>query len=187
MALTDKLTAIADAIRGKTGGTEGMTLDTMVSAIKGIESGGGGSNVQVFTGELTTADIPHGSCLYIEHNLGGKKPFIFYMEPADNVFPGYYQYDIVECIILVPFINETRKLITGEEEHTLDKQKAWFNAILMNNTTIGGQNHPQIIESGYRNINYCVAMHDNGFSIGLYRALRAGVTYKYTLVWGVEL
>lgn len=29
MALTDKLTAVADAIRAKTGGTEAMTLDQM--------------------------------------------------------------------------------------------------------------------------------------------------------------
>lgn len=46
MALTDKLTAIADAIRGKTGGTDGMTLDAMVSAIEGISGGGK-------TGEIT--------------------------------------------------------------------------------------------------------------------------------------
>ena len=33
MALTDKLTAIADAIRSKTGTTEAMTLDEMATAI----------------------------------------------------------------------------------------------------------------------------------------------------------
>ena len=42
MALTDKLKAIADAIRGKTGGTESLTLDQMVTEIAGIEAGGGG-------------------------------------------------------------------------------------------------------------------------------------------------
>ena len=41
MALTDKLTAIADAIRGKTGGTEALTLDQMPTEIAGIETGGG--------------------------------------------------------------------------------------------------------------------------------------------------
>ena len=41
MALTDKLTAIANAIRGKTGGTEAMTLDQMATEIAGIETGGG--------------------------------------------------------------------------------------------------------------------------------------------------
>lgn len=40
MALTDKLTAIADAIRGKTGGTEKMTLDEMATAVEEIDIGG---------------------------------------------------------------------------------------------------------------------------------------------------
>ena len=38
MALTDKLTAIADAVRAKTGGTELLTLDAIASAISGIQS-----------------------------------------------------------------------------------------------------------------------------------------------------
>ena len=39
MALIDKLTAIADAIRSKTGTTESMTLDEMVTAIANITTG----------------------------------------------------------------------------------------------------------------------------------------------------
>ena len=39
MALTDKLTTIADAIRSKTGTTEPMTLDEMVTAIANITTG----------------------------------------------------------------------------------------------------------------------------------------------------
>ena len=41
MALTDKLTAIADAIRGKTGKSDSMTLDQMPTEIAGIQAGGG--------------------------------------------------------------------------------------------------------------------------------------------------
>lgn len=40
MLLTDKLKAIADAIRGKTGSTDPLTLDEMPSAIEGISGGG---------------------------------------------------------------------------------------------------------------------------------------------------
>ena len=40
MALTDKLKAIADAVRAKTGGTALLTLDEIVSAIRGISGGG---------------------------------------------------------------------------------------------------------------------------------------------------
>lgn len=39
MALTDKLTAIANAIRSKTGKTEAMTLDEMVTEILNITTG----------------------------------------------------------------------------------------------------------------------------------------------------
>ena len=39
MALTDKLTAIANAIRAKTGSTEPMTLDEMATAIANITTG----------------------------------------------------------------------------------------------------------------------------------------------------
>lgn len=43
MALTDKLTAIADAIRAKTGKTESLTLDQMPTEISSITTGGGSS------------------------------------------------------------------------------------------------------------------------------------------------
>ena len=43
MALTDKLTAIADAIRAKTGKTDSMTLAQMPTEIMGITTGGGTS------------------------------------------------------------------------------------------------------------------------------------------------
>ncbi len=46
MALTDKLTAIADAIRTKTGKTGELTLDQMVTEITGIQGGGGGYSIE---------------------------------------------------------------------------------------------------------------------------------------------
>ena len=45
MALVEKLSAIADAIRYKTGKTDSLTLDQMVEEIEGIETGGGGGDV----------------------------------------------------------------------------------------------------------------------------------------------
>ena len=47
MALTDKLIAIADAIREKTGHTESMTLDEMAIEISNISAGSGGSSGDV--------------------------------------------------------------------------------------------------------------------------------------------
>ena len=48
MALIDKLTNIAEAIRGKTGGTELLTLDEMATAISSI-TGAGGADIHIET------------------------------------------------------------------------------------------------------------------------------------------
>lgn len=57
MALTSKLTNIAEAIRSKTGGTDALTLDGMAAAIAAIEAGGGGGFV---TGTFTLASNTTG-------------------------------------------------------------------------------------------------------------------------------
>ena len=48
MKLIDKLTAIGDAIRTKTGGTEELTLDQMVEQIAGFSGGGTSGNTSMF-------------------------------------------------------------------------------------------------------------------------------------------
>ena len=56
MALTDKLSAIGNAIRAKTGGTELLTLDAMPNEIASIETGGGGEiQPMVLTGDQNYA------------------------------------------------------------------------------------------------------------------------------------
>lgn len=64
MALTDKLTAIADAIRAKTGETGKMTLEQMPAKIGGISGGGGGGGFDTsqmascfFTGDMSSIDF----------------------------------------------------------------------------------------------------------------------------------
>lgn len=56
MALTDKLTAIADAIRAKTGKENKLTLDQMPVEIAGIETGGGNNDAirRLVDGTLTS-------------------------------------------------------------------------------------------------------------------------------------
>lgn len=57
MALTDKLTAIADAIRSKGGTTDQLTLAGMVDAINAIQTGGGSGGGQAFQcGTVVSAD-----------------------------------------------------------------------------------------------------------------------------------
>ena len=96
MALTNKLTAIADAIRGKTGKSEEMTLDQMAIEIAGI-SGGGGGGLAYDMGEFVLDSDTH--YLYtskgdgIPHELGETPDFIlvwtddFADLSADNLNP----------------------------------------------------------------------------------------------------
>lgn len=77
MALTDKLTAIADAIRAKGGTTEQLTLAGMVDAINAIQTGSGGAGLAYDMGEFVLeADSNSNPPIYISHNFGEKPGFI---------------------------------------------------------------------------------------------------------------
>ena len=94
MALIEKLTAVADAIRGKTGGTEKLTLDGMATAIAGMEAGGGGGLAYdmgefVLDTDANQVKTTNG----IPHNLGDVPDFVliwtddFADLSAENVSP----------------------------------------------------------------------------------------------------
>lgn len=70
MALTEKLTNIADAIRTKTGSADKLTLDGMATAIAGIQTGGGsgGGTSGIYMAKVTLAENAHS--FEIVHNLG---------------------------------------------------------------------------------------------------------------------
>ena len=71
------LTGIADAIRGKTGGTDKMNPVEMASAIEGISAGGGAS--KLFITEVTPESQIKKSTtpLTITHDLGVMPQFVF--------------------------------------------------------------------------------------------------------------
>lgn len=95
MALTDKLTAIADAIRGKTGKTEEMTLDQMATEIGEIEAGGGalpdGVSNMTYGEFIPASDV---STMTIEHGLG-EKPHIVALWATGEMKPAQFALCIV--------------------------------------------------------------------------------------------
>lgn len=54
MSVNEKMTAIADAIRAKTGGTDLLTLDGMAAAISAIQAGGG--DIWIQSGEIVRVE-----------------------------------------------------------------------------------------------------------------------------------
>ena len=62
MSVNSKMTALADEIRGKTGRTDTLTLDEMITAVGNIEAGSGGLNTSDAT--ATAGDILSGKTAY---------------------------------------------------------------------------------------------------------------------------
>ena len=80
----EKMTALANAIRSKTGGTDLLTLDGMAEAVNGLSIGGGG-DLTVRTGTITLAEDV-SETYYLEHNCGFKpKIFICKTNVASSV------------------------------------------------------------------------------------------------------
>ncbi len=94
MALTDKLSAIADAIRGKTGKSGELTLDQMAEEIAGIETGGGSDN---FSFVCDNYEI-HATIIAVGANT------VTNLSTMKSYFRGVlgFDYDPVSCTLLTP-------------------------------------------------------------------------------------
>lgn len=83
MALINKLTAIGDAIRSKTGTTAELSLDDMVTAINSITSGSNGlQSVKVQSYNSTTFDISN----FVE---GDENFLLFFTFMSSSTGSGY--------------------------------------------------------------------------------------------------
>lgn len=92
MALTSKLTAIADAIRSKTGGTKAMTLDEMVTAINSISGGGGDMPAgisKIAFGEYAVASDFTTTRQTVTHGLGVVPDLVFFYYDGGNIATTY--------------------------------------------------------------------------------------------------
>ena len=93
MALTDKLTAIADAIREKTGKTERMMLSEMAYEISTIQVGGGYDfskmyNVSLEIPAYTTATFKTSSSsgMFVEHTeTTSRRPSDYVPSPTNMI------------------------------------------------------------------------------------------------------
>ena len=185
MALTDKLTAIADAIRGKTGGTEGMTLDAMVSAIEAIEAGGGSiPGVTVIKGTYTHLNAT--SVLYIEHNIGEIRPFMFYMKAKTTKVQavGDSVYSVV-CGVPTLDADTVSYLKDGVETTANIPIPAYCKVQSFSSWSPGDVGTPTVLDNSTTSASsYQIKMWPNGFSVGLYLGLLKEYEYEYTLIYG---
>ena len=107
MALTDKLTAIGDAIRYKTGGTSTLTLSEMPNAIKSIEGGGSSG------GETNTSLWTNGSWEEIQNVLNR-----YYTEEISDLSPYFKIGDKRQ--ITISAIEAGTNLTDAHEETVID-------------------------------------------------------------------
>lgn len=116
MALTDKLSAIANALRSKTGGTGQMTLDEIAAEIQGLSVGSGGESVApenasswmvgnwVLNG--TGAEATKSRCYYTKKMASG-------VAVTNNTS--------IEFRTIAASINSSGKVIAVSSEKTLSK------------------------------------------------------------------
>ncbi len=124
MALTDKLTAIADAIRARTGSTEQMTLDQMPLEIAGIEGGGGMDDAEVVFEQqnaVVTEFLCESDMTYTNENYDSLSAISKYTaEGVVNDDPEGYELNIAEAGKLY-FTDESDTRYSWEEDVIVGK------------------------------------------------------------------
>ena len=115
MSVNEKMTAIADAIRGKTGKTEKLTLDQMPLEISSIVSGGGGddsyNNPWV---SYETAEIEIG-----ENNVTNVEEAIEFMKSASGL-------DVVDDFVILNNPTTYNQLVSKVYGRMVGSQQAGY-------------------------------------------------------------
>lgn len=90
-SVNEKMTAIANAVRGKTGGTEPLTLDGMAAAIAGIQTGGGSGVVE--SGTFTVDKDSIGVVIPVSK----KCSFLVIWYPLTEIPGPFSAYNLICC------------------------------------------------------------------------------------------
>ena len=131
MALTDKLSAIGDAIREKTGKTDLMTLDAMPAEIASITTGGGGGEdepivltgsgqyrfayngwnwfIEKYKDKITTENLTSGSGMFYSSDGLEEIPFDLNFKSGENVTM-YNAFSDCKNLKIVPTINNLKPM-----------------------------------------------------------------------------
>ena len=107
MSVNSKMTAIADAIRAHTGGTDALTLDAMAEAIAGLEVGGG---LEIKSGSFTLSEDLSTYRFALPVNFLPTTILVF-IDPL-------YRFDLVSGSFMVGFVSEDSFLSYGANSST---------------------------------------------------------------------
>lgn len=186
MATADSVKARLQGLIAKANAATGNTDADLTTAIDSLVAGfgqGGIPGVTVIKGTYTHTGRTYQ--LYIEHNIGEIRPFLFYMKIKNQQDYGN-ETDIYKVMCGVPTLDaeEVTYLVDGVET-TAQQAILTFCFVGLYNGFIRGINELTVLDDATTtSSNYVIKMWPNGFNVGLYRALRADYEYEYTLIYG---
>lgn len=148
MALTDKLNAIGDAIRQKTGKTEKLTLDEMPTEIAGIETGGGSAPANPIIESLSVTEngtytAPNGVDGYSPVTVNVPVPDGYIIPSGSIQITANGTYDVTEkssAVVSIPEkeISLQNKTVTENGTYTADSGYDGLGQVTVN--VAGGTN-----------------------------------------------
>lgn len=175
MALIEKLNAIGEAIRTKTGKTEKMTLDEMPVEIASIEGGGGAPANPVIEAlsvtENGTYNAPEGVDGYSPVSVNVPIPEGYIQPTGTKTITENGKHDVetfkeVEVNVPIPegyIIPSGTKNITENGEHDVTE----FAKVNVNVPTSGGGGGSSELPAGYRRADYIQFNGENFIDTGV--------------------
>ena len=181
MALIEKLNAIGDAIRSKTGGTAKLSLTDMVTAINSIQSGGSGGTDKIITGSFTpsSSDNVSGGSIKVTVSRLPRAVVVW----TDNVGTNIDRYAPQAFSAVNPnatlsasqsALVSARYKSSTSSGSTLSQASAWSAYVWGNYTTSNASNYYYLV---------CCTSNRVYFKTNGNYCFRVGTTYKYLILF----